>query len=240
MSLVLRFDIFELDPRALELKREGATVPLRPQPCRLLRCLAMHPGTLVTRDELRDQLWPAGVFVRFDQGLNSCMRQIRAALGDDYERPRFIETLPRRGYRFLVPVSQVSTAAKGSGRPRIAVLPFSAIQAADAAQALVTEGFSEELTSRLAGLRPDRLGVLHHEGCVTDPRLEADYLVKGSIRRAGTRMRITAHLINAQDNTHVWGRSYERAVEDPFLWQDEAASTIAREIVGTLRLPVTA
>jgi TolB-like protein len=248
MGTVLCFDVFEFDTHALELKRDGEPVCLRPQPSRLLRCLARRPGVLLTRDELRDQLWPAGMFVRFDQGLNSCMKQVRAALGDQYEQPQFIETLPRRGYRFLMPVTEAAAVA-ATRRMRLAVLPFKAIDAGtDAARPLITEGFTEELTARLAGLRPDRLGVL--ECPATDhqengrpreiPReLDSDYLVKGTIRRAGSRLRVTASLISVHDKTHLWVRSYERDVDDPLLWQDEAASTIAKEIVGTLRLPAT-
>ena len=246
MGTILRFDMFEFDTHALELKRNGEPIYLRPQPCRLLRCLARRPGVLLTRDELRDQLWPAGLFVRFDQGLNSCMKQVRAALGDQYERPQFIETLPRRGYRFLVPVTEVAANATFR-RTRLAVLPFRAIDGGtEGAQPLITDGFAEELTARLAGLRPDRLGVL--ECPATDhqergrpgeiPReLDPDYLVKGTIRRAGSRLCVTASLISVSDKTHLWVRSYERDVYDPLLWQDEAASTIAREIVGTLSLP---
>lgn len=246
MATVLRFDGFDLDTRTLELRRDGLPLALRPQPCRLLRVLAGRPGVLVTRDELRDQLWPAGTYVRFDQGLNSCMRQVRHALGDQHDRPRFIETLPRRGYRFLLPVTESTAALAMPKRPRLAVLPFQAIDgSADPAQPFVTDGFAEELTSRLAALRPDRLGVLawttgrcNGHGASGDiaRELDADYLVRGSIRRAGGRLRVMAHLISVHDKTHVWARSYEQDVRDPLLWQDEAASTIAREIVGTLRL----
>jgi DNA-binding winged helix-turn-helix (wHTH) protein len=248
MGTILRFDVFEFDTHALELRRAGEPVYLRPQPSRLLRCLARRPGVLLTRDELRNQLWPAGMFVRFDQGLNSCMKQVRAALGDQHERPQFIETLPRRGYRFLVPVTEAAAIAT-TRRTHLAVLPFRAIDAGiDAAPPLITDGFAEELTSRLAGLRPDRLGVLecpaaeHHENGrpgTACRELGPDYLVKGTIRRAGSRLRVTASLISVIDKTHLWVPSYERDVYDPLLWQDEAASTIAKEIVGTLRLPAT-
>lgn len=236
MRSVLRFDAFELDPRALELRRDGACIPLRPQPCRLLGCLTTRPGLLVSRDELRQQLWPAGLFVKFDQGLNSCMRQVRAALGDDHERPRFIETLPRRGYRFLLPVTHETAMAQAPRRQRVAVFPFSSIPAPGETQAVASDGFAEELTTRLACLRPDRVGVIHHGDPGTGRGSDVDYIVRGCIRHARGRMRITAYLIDARDNTHVWGHSYERDAEDSFLWQDEAASIIATEIVGRLKL----
>jgi DNA-binding winged helix-turn-helix (wHTH) protein len=97
---VLAFGPFRLDPCALELRRDGRPVRIRPQPCRLLVVLASRPGELVTRERLRAAAWQDGVFVRFDDGLNSCLKQIRAALGESAGSPRFIETLPRRGYRF--------------------------------------------------------------------------------------------------------------------------------------------
>jgi TolB-like protein len=244
MGTILRFDKFDLDTRTLELRRLGALVALRPQPCRLLVCLARTPGELMTRDELRSRLWPAGTFVQFNQGLNSCMKQIRGALGDTRDRPRFIETLPRRGYRFLLPVTEVTGATTPVGRPRVAVLPFIAIDApADAGAPLVTAGFTEELRSRLASLRPGHLAVIASvpaeptHGRATGGRdLDADFLVQGSIRRSGAQLRVAVQLIDLRDRQHVWARSYERAIADPLLWQDEAAVTIARDIAGTFRL----
>ena len=97
---VLAFGPFRLDPSALELRRDGRPVRIRPQPCRLLVALASRPGELVTRERLRAAAWQDGVYVAFDDGLNSCLKQIRAALGESAGAPRFIETLPRRGYRF--------------------------------------------------------------------------------------------------------------------------------------------
>jgi DNA-binding winged helix-turn-helix (wHTH) protein len=97
---ILAFGSFRLDTHALELRRDGLKVRIRPQPCRLLVLLASRPGQLITREELRAALWP-DVFVRFDLGLNSCLKQIRAALGESAGAPRHIETLSRRGYRFI-------------------------------------------------------------------------------------------------------------------------------------------
>jgi DNA-binding winged helix-turn-helix (wHTH) protein len=97
------FGPYELDTRSLELRKDGQGVPLRPQPCRVLALLATQPGRLVTRDEIRAAVWPRGVHVRFDLGLNSCLKQIRRALGESAEQPHYIETLTRRGYRFAGP-----------------------------------------------------------------------------------------------------------------------------------------
>ena len=98
---VYRFGDYTLDTSSGELLRGGYRVRLRPQPAALLEYLLQHPGEVVSRDELRRVLWPEGTFVHFDHGLNSCIKQLRAALMDDRVLPRFLETLPRRGYRFI-------------------------------------------------------------------------------------------------------------------------------------------
>jgi DNA-binding winged helix-turn-helix (wHTH) protein len=99
---MVRFDRFALNPHTLELRGPDDTpVPLEPQPARVLGALASRPGALVTREELRALVWPEGTHVEFDQGLNYCIRQVRAALGDNARQPIFIETVARKGYRFL-------------------------------------------------------------------------------------------------------------------------------------------
>jgi len=102
---VIRFGIFEADLRAGELRRNGSKIKLQDQPFQLLALLLERPGEVVTREELRAKLWPADTFVDFDHGLNAAVKRLRGALGDSAENPRFIETLSRRGYRFLVPVN---------------------------------------------------------------------------------------------------------------------------------------
>src|SRR5579872_4223037 len=103
-ATILRFDEFELDAGAGELRRHGDRIKLSPQPFRVLELLARRSGEIVTRAEIRDRIWCDDTFVDFEQGLNFCIRQIREAVGDTADAPRFIETLPRRGYRFLIPV----------------------------------------------------------------------------------------------------------------------------------------
>jgi TolB-like protein/DNA-binding winged helix-turn-helix (wHTH) protein/Tfp pilus assembly protein PilF len=112
---VLGFGVFELDCRAGELRKSGVLVHLPPQPFNVLALLASHPGRVVTREEIRRQIWGDETFVDFEQGLNHCIRQIRTALGDDAETPRYIETLPRRGYRFIYPVTEASVNAGSQG-----------------------------------------------------------------------------------------------------------------------------
>jgi len=99
--LALRFGPFELDVRSGELRRNGTTVRLQPQPFKVLMLLACRPGDVVTREEVQAEVWPAGTFVDFEQSLNFCIRQIRSALGDNANSPRYVETLPRRGYRWV-------------------------------------------------------------------------------------------------------------------------------------------
>src|SRR5262250_3030280 len=103
-ATLLRFDLFELDTAASELRRNGERIKLPPQPFRVLELLVRRGGEVVTREEIRQRIWQEDTFVDFDQGLNFCIRQIREAVGDTAEAPQYIETLPRRGYRFLVPV----------------------------------------------------------------------------------------------------------------------------------------
>ena len=114
---VVRFGIFELDVAAGELRKQGRRINLQQQPCQVLALLLRRPGELVTREELQQALWPGDTFVEFDQGLNTAIKKIRQALGDSAENPRFVETLPRKGYRFIAPVngaaSAVSPAARG-------------------------------------------------------------------------------------------------------------------------------
>src|SRR5215469_945472 len=102
---ILRFGIFEVDPRAGELRKQGKRIKLQDQPFQVLAVLLQRPGDVVTREELRSQIWAQDTFVDFDNSLNTAINKLREALGDSADSPRFIETLPRRGYRFVVPMS---------------------------------------------------------------------------------------------------------------------------------------
>jgi DNA-binding winged helix-turn-helix (wHTH) protein len=101
---VLRFGVFEVDLQEGELRKNGIRIKLQEQPFQILLILVERHGELVTREELRQRLWPADTFVDFDHSLNSAIKKLREALGDQAENPRFIETLHRRGYRFIAPV----------------------------------------------------------------------------------------------------------------------------------------
>src|SRR5258707_2748919 len=101
----VRFGGFEVDLRSGELHKQGIKIKLHDQPFQVLAALLEHPGELVTREHLHQKLWPADTFVDFDVGLNSAIKRLRDALGDSAEEPRYIETLPRRGYRFIAPLA---------------------------------------------------------------------------------------------------------------------------------------
>jgi DNA-binding winged helix-turn-helix (wHTH) protein/TolB-like protein len=119
VSGAVAFGVFEFDPETGLLSREGTPVRLQPQPARVLAILVAQAGTIVTRESLRQHIWADGTFVDFERGLNFCVAQIRSALGDTADSPRFIETLPRRGYRFVAPVRPVAAARNGAIVPPV-------------------------------------------------------------------------------------------------------------------------
>jgi TolB-like protein/DNA-binding winged helix-turn-helix (wHTH) protein len=146
---VLRFGVFELDCRAGELRKSGLLVHLPPQPFNVLALLASHPGRIVTRENIHQQIWGDETFVDFEQGLNHCVRQIRSVLGDDAETPRYIETLPRRGYRFIGPV-EAGTASREHRSSTVRIIVFSA--------AVIVAVLGALLAFNVAGLRNRLLG----------------------------------------------------------------------------------
>ncbi|HTV65773.1 MAG TPA: winged helix-turn-helix domain-containing protein, partial [Bryocella sp.] len=132
---LLRFGVFELNLDTLELRKSGTLVKLPPQPFKLLVLLASHAGQIVTREEIEEQLWDDDTHVDFEHGVNKCIKQIRSVLGDDADKPLYIETLPRQGYRFLAPVVSKTIATPAprvveshSGERRSPFLPGSATE----------------------------------------------------------------------------------------------------------------
>ena len=107
---LIRFGVFELDLRSGELQKQGRKIRLEGQPVQVLICLLESPGELVTREELHRKLWPADTFVNFEHGLNAAVKRLRQALNDSADNPRFVETLPRRGYRFIAPIHAVDVS----------------------------------------------------------------------------------------------------------------------------------
>src|SRR4051812_26299118 len=205
----LRFGEFEIDLRSREMRKAGVPVRLQDQPFQILAMLLEDPGDIVTREELRARLWSDGTFVDFEHALNAAIKRLRVALGDTAENPRFIETLHRRGYRFIASVdaggTDPSTARQGKPerRPRLVVLPFANL--GDAEQDYFTDGLSEEMIARIGRQCANRLGVLARTSCWLykdsvhaagdiGRALQVEYLVEGSVRRYGNRVRITAKL----------------------------------------------
>jgi DNA-binding winged helix-turn-helix (wHTH) protein len=206
----LRFGSFVLDVRSRELRTGDRSVRLQEQPFEILCMMLARPGHVVTREELRRRLWPDGTFVDFEHSLNAAVKRLRAALGDDADNPRFVETLPRRGYRFIAPLDQrgepeggavarptAQGAAVAPPMPRLAVLPFLNLTE-DAGQEYFTDGLTEEMIAQLGQMGRGRIGVIARwsSAMFKDTRLRAsdvgqalraDYLLEGSVRREGDR-----------------------------------------------------
>lgn len=232
----IRFGPYDVDLRTGELRKKGFKVHLQDKPFQILAALLERPGELVTRDELQQRLWPGDTFVDFDNGLNTALAKLRESLGDSAEEPQYIETFPRRGYRFMVPVSKTAK----SPVTMLAVLPFENLSG-DQEQEYFSDGLTEEMITQLARLNPDRLGVIARTSSLRYKKttkgiskiareLGVDWILEGSVRRAAERVRITAQLVRTQDESHLWAQSYDRDVRDILAVQSEVALAIAGEI----------
>ena len=156
-SRVVRFGVFEVDLRAGELRKQGVKIRLQEQPFQILATLIERPGQVFTRGELRQKLWPAETFVDFEHSLNTAIKRLREALGDLAHSPRFIETLPRRGYRFIASVKEPGRAKPPVGKIMLAVLPFDNLSA-NPEQEYFSDGLTEEMITQLGCLHPRRPG----------------------------------------------------------------------------------
>ena len=239
---ILRFGAFELDTDAAELLRQGERIALPPQPLKVLALLVKHGGAVVTRGDIRNQVWGAETHVEFDQGLNYCIRQIREALGDDADAPRYIETLPRRGYRLLAPV----TSAPATSRPltRIIVLPFRQLRD-DPDTAYLSFSLPDAVTSSLSGLeslvvRSSLVAARYADHAADTSTIGAetdvDVIVTGTLLRSGGDVRVHAQLTERASGTLLWSHTAQAPVGDLFQLQDE----LARGIVESLAVPLTA
>jgi TolB-like protein/DNA-binding winged helix-turn-helix (wHTH) protein/Tfp pilus assembly protein PilF len=305
-----RFAAFDVDLRSGELHKHGIRLKLQDQPFQVLALLLEHSGDVVTREELRQKLWPADTFVDFDTGLNSAIKKLRDVLGDSAEEPRYIETLPRRGYRFIAciengaqpappageesqlaptlpaeePVSKEtrppeSAAARRAVAPQlrriqiglvamaafvllvfglnlggwrdrllsrrapenissIAVLPFQNLTG-EPAQDYLVDGMHEELIAELGSIsalhvisRTTMMKYKQTKMSLPDiaRELNVDTVLEGSVRRSETQVWITAQLIHASADRHLWTRTYQRTVQEVPLLQGDVARAIAQEI----------
>ena len=297
---LLRFGVFELNRRAGELRKHGLRVRLQEQPFQVLAMLLENHGEVVTREELQKKLWPADTFVDFDHGLNKAINKIREALSDSAESPRFVETVARRGYRFLAEVKVADAApvrspelatqpyqtAEARDRPDVAdklampkrllpslawkmsafallllmaslaawklhswnrpspfirslaVLPLESLSS-DASQDYFADGMTDELISYLGQISElrviSRTSVMAYKHARKPlPRiareLNVDAVVEGTVLRSGDLVRITAQLIEASSDKHLWSQSYEGELRDTLALQSKVARAIADQI----------
>lgn len=282
MGRILRFGVFQIDLAGAELRRGGTPVKLRDQCFRILVYLVEHAGELVTRDGLRRVLWPEDTFVDFEHSLNAAMMKLRDALGDVADAPIYIETVPRRGYRFIAPVTQSESAPEaaamaapspvqhGAGLPMeaalagergtspagevpninstaraeagfwIAVLPFK-WSGTDAHLASCANGATEDIVTGLS--RFSYLRVLAASSAARSAAKPVDlraaneeagarYLLEGTLRQAGPRVRLAAQLVDCETGAHLWAETYDRA----FCEQDEfdLLDDVVPQIVSTI------
>ena len=277
---LLRFGAFELDLQNNELRRGGVLLKMSPQQFALLRLLAENSGQVKAREEIQREIWGAETFGDLDRNLNVCVAQIRSILGDDSEAPRFIQTIPKRGYRFVAPVARIPAVPTDettwvprparywivvvivaliagavsayfvyrllsvSRRVMIAALPFDNLST-DPTENMLSEGLTEELIGQLGSLNPDRLGVIGRSSVVRFKgaphgidqivrELHVNYVVEGTVRRNDGRIRITARLIKVADQTQVWTETWERAEDETFRIEEEAAAQIVAAVTGKL------
>jgi TolB-like protein/DNA-binding winged helix-turn-helix (wHTH) protein/Flp pilus assembly protein TadD len=295
---VVRFGTYEISLQSGELRKGGVRIRVQQQPLRLLEILLEHPGQVVTREELRNRLWPDESFGDFDQAVNIAIAKVRGALGDSADNPRFIETLPKRGYRFIADVSisesepplvrpesgliepigpRVREASSGpsqraqwlnartaivsalililallvvlqfrwrsrlqtTGTIRsIAVLPLENLSG-DAAQDYFADGMTDQLITDLAQISAlrviSRTSAMAYKGARKPlpeiaKELRVDAVVEGTVLRSGEQVRITAQLILASADTHLWADSYEGNLRDTLVLQKKVAQAIADRI----------
>ncbi|HLN02661.1 MAG TPA: winged helix-turn-helix domain-containing protein [Bryobacteraceae bacterium] len=244
----VRFGVFDLDLRSGELRKQGRHVRLEGQPVQVLIKLLEKPGELITREDLRKELWPADTFVNFEQSLNAAVKRLRHALGDVPANPRFIETLARRGYRFIAPVSSATTTATSeTQRPRavesLAVLPFANTDA-DPETEYLADGITESVinhVSRLSSVRVmARSTVFRYKDKTLDPRalgrkLNVDAVLLGRVQQRGDALLVGAELVDVQNGWRLWGEQYNRKLADIFSVEEE----MSREISEKLRVRLT-
>ncbi|MGD0225560.1 MAG: winged helix-turn-helix domain-containing protein [Terriglobia bacterium] len=310
----VRVGEFEVDLRGGELRRNGEKIKLQERPFQILALLLQGPGEVVTRDELQQKLWPANTFVDFEHSINTAVKKLREALGDDPENPRFIETLPRHGYRLIAPVEIMEV--KGSppeagvplvlpeqvhppGTPRqkrwlvaamagalvtllatliglnvaglrdrlaayvrtytrapaqaphiesIAVLPLENLSH-DPEQEYFADGLTDALITDLGQVAPlrviSRTSVMQYKRTKKllpqiAQELDVDAVVEGTVQRSGNRARITAQLVEARTDRHLWAETYVADSGELIQLEEQTALAIAHEVSGRLTTDVEA
>ena len=246
------FDHFELDASSGELRRGAERLALQPQPLKVLALLVARSRQLVTREEIREQLWSRGTHVNFEGSLNFCIRQIRKALREDARCPRYIETLHRRGYRFVAPVRRIgemTAATPVPSRPRalfshpeqqpmtLAVLPFREL-GRSARSVFLADGITDLLITYLSANQS-----LHVVSRTTSMRykssdkslptiareLGADRVLEGAVSHSRKQVRITARLVNPSTDRNEWAVCYDTEMRDSLELQNDVASALTRD-----------
>jgi TolB-like protein len=248
---VVRFESYELDVRSRELRRGDERIRLQAQPFEILVTMLQRPGDVVTREELVERLWPNGTFVDFERSLNAAVKRLRAALGDSAESPQFVETLPRRGYRFIASFERDGRGSAGGRRERLAVLPFTQASCESTPRDF-SDGLTDEIILQLGRLEALGVDVIARSsslafgggGCLArevGAGLRAEYLLEGSVRRQGTRARIAAWLVETSGETQLWTDVFDRCLTDALSIQTDVAvriaSAVALEMSSLTRRP---
>jgi TolB-like protein/tetratricopeptide (TPR) repeat protein len=242
LATILRFNGFDVDLAAGQILKRGVRVRLREKSFQVLALLLEHAGQVVTREELQRRLWPDDVFVDFANNLNTAVGRLREALGDSAEHPRFIETLPKRGYRFIGSLAESPSPPehKPPSRVRIVVLPFLNLSG-DAGQEYFSDAMTEEVITELAALAPKHLDVIARTTAMRYKRtnkdvarigreLHVDHVVEGGVRQEGDHVAVTVQLIRASDQMHLFARRYEADLPDVFSVRTSIAEALAAHI----------
>ena len=244
MSTPIRFEDFELDVSGYQLRRAGEAIKLERIPMELLLVLAANPGRLLLRSELADRIWGKNHHLEDDCAINTAVRKLRAALADNAEKPRFIETVTGKGYRFVATIRTQSTPGEAAlaapNRTILAILPLENLSEPPR-ESYLNDGLTEELITSLGALAPAELGVIGRTSAMECQRrgltvkelgreLGADLVIEGSVRRQLQRVRIDVRLLQVGDQAQLWARSYDRDLGDLLTWQCEVAQEIVREV----------
>jgi TolB-like protein/DNA-binding winged helix-turn-helix (wHTH) protein/Tfp pilus assembly protein PilF len=299
--MVFHFGTFELDTVSGDLRQNGFRVRLSDKPFQLLALLVEHRGTIVNREQVRERLWGSNTFVDFDGNLSVILTKLRQVLSDSPDRPLFIETVPRRGYRFIAPVTSVDTvsdaqstldsaatdeahsqpsavsrregalfsrralalaglfllgaatlglvyfrwlhsshAASAPRQVTILVTPFDNLSG-DPSQEYLSDGLTEEMITQLGESAPDQLSVIarstamqykdtHKAVDKMGAEQKADYILEGSLRRAGTHVRITAQLYDARRRGSLWADAYDLEASNLLSVQRDVANKITHSL----------
>jgi TolB-like protein/Tfp pilus assembly protein PilF len=244
----LRFGDYELDIDGYELVRGGRAVKLEQMPMKLLMLLLERPGKLVTREEIAEKLWGKDVFVDQDNGLNTAVLKLRRVFKDNPQHPTFIQTVSGRGYRFIAPViapemkrsSGLPSPVATQKRVTLAVLPFENLSA-DPEQEYFSDGMTEETICHLGRINAEAMGVIARTSSMAykhttknvaqiGRELGVSFLLESSVRREGTKVRVTSQLIRVEDQTHVWAATFDSDMTSSLSVQNELSMAIAEQV----------